>query len=70
MNQPMGNVPNAIRPPQRGPMPGKNMNMPPPQGHKGILPFPGASPIKRDISFPSKRNAIKRIDVALHPIVS
>lgn len=58
MNQSaMGNVPNAIRPPQRGQMPGKSMpgNMPPPQVAKPqVAPFPSAAPAKRDIVFPSK----------------
>ena len=59
MNQsPMGNVPNAIRPPPgRGPIPGKNIpgTMPPPQVAKPqVAPFPSASPAKRDIVFPSK----------------
>lgn len=57
MNQsPMGNAPNAIRPPQRGPIPGKNIpgGMPPPQAAKTqVAPFPSASPAKRDIVFPS-----------------
>lgn len=59
MNQsPMGNVPNAIRPPPgRGQIPGKNIpgTMPPPQSAKPqVAPFPSASPAKRDIVFPSK----------------
>lgn len=59
MNQPsMGNVPNAIRPPQRHPMPGKNMGMPPPpqaqHAKPTVQPFPGTAAAKRDIVFPSK----------------
>lgn len=54
LNQSMSNVPNAIRPTQRSSIPGKNMNMPPPQTVKQIQPFSGASPAKRDIIFPSK----------------
>lgn len=57
MNQPpMSNAPNAIRPPQRGPIPGKSIpgGMPPPQATKTqVAPFPSASPAKRDIVFPS-----------------
>lgn len=62
MNQsPMGNAPNAIRPPQRGPIPGKNIpgGMPPPQASKTqVAPFPSASPAKRDIVFPSASKKI------------
>lgn len=58
-NQPaMGNVSgNAIRPPQRHPVPGKQMTMVPPQAQHqkpGSQPFPGTSIAKRDIVFPSK----------------
>lgn len=49
----MTHPPNAIRPSQRPPIGGKNLNMPPPQSAKpNAAPFPGSAPIKRDIVFP------------------